>query len=83
VTLADQETGTAMTEHAIDSRARRAAARVGLRALKSRQRLHVPNIDNHGDFMLVDVQTSFCVAGERFQLTAEDVVQFCQRRARR
>jgi hypothetical protein len=43
----------------------------------------VPNIDNHGDFMLVDVQTSFCVAGERFQLTAEDVVQFCQRRARR
>ena len=58
-----------------DSKARRAARRVGLVARKSRWRRG--SIDNRGAYMLIDPMTNFVVAGSRFDLTAEDVVQFC------
>ena len=58
-----------------DSKARRAARRVGLVARKSRWRKGT--IDNHGQFMLIRPTTNAVVAGVRFDLTAEDVVQFC------
>jgi len=60
---------------ASDSKARRAARRVGLVARKSRWRRD--SFDNHCGYMLIDPTTNFVVAGSRFDLTAEDVVQFC------
>ena len=58
-----------------DSKARRAARRVGLVARKSRWRRG--SIDNRGEYMLINPMTNFVVAGSRFDLTADDVVQFC------
>ena len=58
-----------------DSKARRAARRVGLVARKSRWRRG--SMDNRGEYMLINPMTNFVVAGSRFDLTAEDVVQFC------
>ena len=65
------------TSKSLESRARRAAKRVGLYAMKSRERAHVPNLDNFGEFMLVDEVGVFVVAGARFSLSAEDVLAFC------
>jgi hypothetical protein len=64
------------TEQALDSRARRAAARIGLKAKKSRWRLG--SIDNYGDFQLFDPDRNWIVAGERFDLSAEDVIEHCK-----
>jgi hypothetical protein len=60
---------------AIENRARRAAKRVHLVARKSRARLG--SIDNYGGFMLVNAHTNFVVAGERFNLSPEDVIEYC------
>ena len=65
-----------ISEKAPDARARRAAKRVGLVARKSRWRLG--SIDNFGKFMLVNPYSNFCVAGQRFDMAAEDVIDFCQ-----
>jgi hypothetical protein len=64
------------SESALDSRARRAARRVGLIARKSRWR--AGSIDNYGEFMLIDSATNFAVAGSRFDMTAEEVLDYCQ-----
>jgi hypothetical protein len=58
-----------------DSAARRAARRVGLVARKSRWRKY--SIDNHGDFMLLDPSMNVPVAGWKYDLTAAEVVEFC------
>ncbi len=58
----------------LDSRARRLARKEGLVARKSRWR--AGSVDNHGEFMLVDPQTNFVVAGSRFDMTADDVIRF-------
>jgi hypothetical protein len=62
-------------EAALDARARRAAGRAGLIARKSRWR--AGSIDNYGDFMLIDPYTNCCVGGSRFDLSAEEVIEFC------
>jgi hypothetical protein len=49
---------------------------VGLVARRSRWRAN--SIDNHGGFMLVDRHLNAVVAGERFNMTAEQVVAYCQ-----
>lgn len=64
-------------EKNIESRARRAARRAGLLAVKSRQRACVPNLDNFGGFMLVDARSNFVVVGSHFELSAEDVIAYC------
>lgn len=61
---------------ALDARARRAAARSGLRATKSTWR--AGTIDNRGGFMLADPLTNAVVVGHRFGLTAEDVIDRCR-----
>lgn len=66
------------TNRVLDARARRVAARVGLIATKSRQRTYVPNLDNLGEFALIDREQKFIVAGARFELTAEAVIEFCE-----
>ena len=59
---------------ALESRARRAAKRVGLRAIKSRKD---HSLDNFGDFMLVDAAQNDVVCGSRFDLTADEVIECC------
>jgi hypothetical protein len=63
-----------ITENARDHRARRAAKRVGLMARKSRWRVN--SIDNYGGFQLIN-ERNWIVRGERFDLTAEDVIVWC------
>jgi hypothetical protein len=66
----------ATNERTIEQKARRAACRVDLNARKSRWRLD--SIDNHGGFQIVDPYRNAIVAGERFDMTAEEVIEFCQ-----
>jgi len=63
-----------LTPVALESRARRAANRAGLRATKSRWRRHT--CDNYGQFQLVD-ETNTVVGGSRYDMTAEEVIEFC------
>jgi hypothetical protein len=60
---------------ALDSRARRAAKRANLRAVKMRWR--AGTIDNYGGYSLVDVNTNTLKYGDRFTLTADDVIRIC------
>jgi len=57
-----------------ESRARRAAKRVGLSVRKSRRMI---SLDNFEGFMLVDPHLNCVVRGERFDLTVEDVIAIC------
>ena len=68
-----------LTENALDHRARRAARRAGLVARKSRWRAN--SIDNYGGFMLVDPLRNVPAAGFRYDLSAEDVIDFCRTEA--
>ena len=63
-------------QKAVEARARRAAARVGLVARKSRWHLDTP--DNYGEFMLVDPAMNVPVAGWQYDLTADEVVEYCR-----
>ena len=65
-----------LSEQAMDSRVRRAARRVGLEAIKSRCR--VGTIDNLGGYRLIDPWHNVCVEGERFDLSAEYVIEVCE-----
>lgn len=62
-------------QQALEARARRAAKRVGLVAIKSRFAL---SIDNRGEFRLLDPYNNRIVAGEKFDLTAEEVIEYCK-----
>jgi hypothetical protein len=70
----EDEAMHAISDEPSDSRVRRAAKRVGLAAVKSRRQL---SLDNHGDYMLIDPQRNIVVAGERFELTAAAIVDYC------
>ena len=61
---------------AIETRARRTAKRFNLCAVKSRVRN--TNYDNQGGFRIIHLRTNFCVAGERFNFSAADVIEFCK-----
>jgi hypothetical protein len=63
-------------EAALDSRARRAAKRAGLIVRKWRGRLGT--VDNRGGFALINPEYNFIIAGERFNLTAQDVIDICE-----
>jgi hypothetical protein len=64
-----------ISKSAVEARARRAAGRYGLFAKKSRWRAGTS--DNHGGFMLIESLHNRVVAGERFDLTAEEVLVYC------
>jgi hypothetical protein len=64
------------TEGAVEQRARRIARSVGLVARKTRWRKD--SIDNQGGFQLVDPNWNTVVDGARFDLTAEEVIQWCE-----
>jgi hypothetical protein len=61
---------------ALESRARYAAKRVGLRAKKSRGRKG--SCDNFGKFMLIEPIRNIVVAGQRFDLEPEAVISLCE-----
>jgi hypothetical protein len=63
-----------LSETALALRARRAAHRVGLVARKTRSR---NPIINAGGFALVDPEHGGIVYGWRYDLTAEDVIEYC------
>ena len=63
----------------IEQKARRDAKRAGLIATKSRRRKGT--IDNHGRFMLLDPDRNWIVAGEKFDLTPEQIIEFCGQEA--
>jgi hypothetical protein len=68
-----------MTEYdnALDGRARKVARQCGLLARKSRRRRGT--IDNLGGFVLIDPERNWIVAGERCNMTAEDVIAYCSK----
>jgi len=68
-------------DRASEARARRAAKRVGLLAMKSRRRRN--SSDNLGGFALIEPLRNIHVLGVRFELTAEDVIEYCARRGQR
>jgi hypothetical protein len=64
---------------ALESRARRAAERVGLVARKSRRHRHPGSTDGFRGFQLVDPDFNWVIAGEKFNLSAEDIIEMCNR----
>ena len=58
-------------EKVFENSCRRQATRLGLRLIKSRARLI--NIDDFGDYMLVDIENNAVVAGSRFDLELDEV----------
>lgn len=71
-------TSAHVSDDAMDARARRAAKRVGLVALKTRWRSD--SVDNYGGFQLVDPNMNTVEAGEKFDLTALEVIDLCRAR---
>ena len=66
-----------MADLAMDALARRAAKRAGLLARKTRWRKGY--VDNRGCFQLLDDRNRI-VAGEQFDLTAEDIIEISDSR---
>jgi len=60
---------------ATESQARHAAKRAGYLMRKSRRKF---SIDNLGDFQLRDPRTNFVVCGSRFDMSPDDVMEFCR-----
>ncbi len=60
----------------LDDKARREAIKVGLVALRARGRRATTALP--GGFRLLD-RDGNCVAGDNYELTAEDVIKFCNR----
>ena len=61
-----------------DSTARGWARKLGLKAKKSRWRKN--SADNRGGFMLLDPIRNTVIAGIRFDLTSDDVIEYCKLR---
>lgn len=64
-----------VSEQTMNARARRAAKKVGLMAVKSKKCLG--SVDNFGGFAIIDQGTNVVVMGARFDLTASDVIDYC------
>jgi hypothetical protein len=62
-----------------DSAARRAAKKVGLRAVRSRWRRY--SWDNFGGYQLLDAYSNTVVDGVRFNLSPDEVIRRCAQRA--
>ena len=63
-------------DKALEAKARRAAIKVDLRAKKSRDRsLHA---SNHGGFMLIDPSNNTGIIGWNYELSAEEVLDYCR-----
>ena len=65
-----------ISEAAIEARVRRAAKRCGWLLKKSS--IQKPTIDDQGKLMIIDPYTTSVVAGEKFNLDAQDAFVFCR-----
>lgn len=63
------------SQDALDQYVRRAADRIGLRVKKSRWRRD--SVDNCGGFQIIDPVNNHIVAGEKFNLLEQDVIDYC------
>jgi hypothetical protein len=73
---AAQATGSLFCD--LESKARRAARKVGLVAYKCRTQ----HLGNLGHFQVVDPKRgNMVVAGEHYDMTAQDVINFCRHKA--
>lgn len=57
----------------LDARAHRVAQKHGYRIERSSKPY---SSDNYGDFMLIEVATNRVEAGERFDMSAEQIIEF-------
>ena len=64
-----------VTNAAFEARARRAARRVGLYAMKTR--CCRGTADNYGQFLIMEPNRNRVVAGERFNMSAQQVIDYC------
>jgi hypothetical protein len=69
------------TESAMDSRARRAAKKAELVAEKSAWRKD--SIDNRNGFRIVDPYYNRVIAGVRYDMSAQEVINFCAEKGAR
>ena len=70
---------TTLANTNVESTVRRLANRHGYIVRKSRQRKHVSNLDNYGEYMLVDAAGNFPVLGWRFDATLDDIKTWFKR----
>jgi hypothetical protein len=70
------ESTKAISEAVLESRARCAAPKVGLLAIKSRWRRNT--MDNYGGFQIVDPYFNRVETGSRFDMSAEEVIEYCK-----
>ena len=59
-----------------EARVRSLARRMGYSVRRSRQGANVPNLDNLGQFTLVDADRNWIVLGERFDATLDDIEKY-------
>jgi hypothetical protein len=64
----------AVSEKGRENRLRRQAGRLGLVLRKSRARLW--SLDNRGEYMVIDANSNFIVAGEKFDRSLDQVAKF-------
>jgi hypothetical protein len=64
-----------MSETTIRNQARRR----GFAVRKSRDWKHVPHGYNFGEYMLVDASTNFCVLGDKYDATLDDISDYLAR----
>jgi hypothetical protein len=64
------------TEAQLESRVRAQARRAGYRVAKSRAWKNVPNVDNFGDYMLIEVDGNLVVLGSRYDASLDDIEAF-------
>ena len=69
------------TDRRLENGARRAAKRLGYKARKSRE--HSLHMNNLGGFRIVDPNRNCVVAGEKFNMSAEEVIAWCEEAGRR
>jgi hypothetical protein len=65
-----------MSDSALEARARRAAQKAGLKAVKSRWR--AGSVDNYGGFQIIDPYFNRVEAGLRYDMSAQEVIEYCQ-----
>ena len=65
-----------MNEQSLEQKARRAARRAGFVATKSRWRAN--SLDNQGGFQIVEPYFNCVKQGVRFEMTAEEVIEYCK-----
>jgi hypothetical protein len=59
-----------------ESALRRRAVREGYSVRKSRSRSEYPTLDDHGEYMLVDVSNNISAIGHKFDASLSDIAEF-------